>query len=243
MKIIALICLGIFLPGIVYARCLLGDDILKSQGMQQALPYYESCSLQHNDDASHMVLAHLYQTGAPGIPVNVQKTLLFYHLAADNGNATAQRQLAQLLLKLDETPSGREEIKRYLSKVQTALKQDDRGAFKGELMHPYTLLLLAAEKPDQKWYYPASELSDPVAASVLQKYQISDEKKKAALKDATAWKNKKMLEMAKKVFSDADYSVFFSKLYPRQGRSDAYTRSQALASFKEKVEQFRMNNK
>lgn len=219
----------------VHARCLIGEWTQQNQGLAAALPAYEDCALNYNDDASHLLLAATYQQGAPGIAANGQRALLFYHLAAENGNAKAQYMLARLLLQLDETPAGRAQIQTYLNKIQTALRYDDNGAFKGALLHPYTLLLLAAEKADQKWYYPSFVRQEPEASYFLGRYQISDDKKRQAVKDASAWKNAKMLEIAKGLMTPSEFSRFFETLYPQKGRADPFKRAQALEGLKDKI--------
>lgn len=220
----------------VSARCLMGEWAEKTQGLAVALSAYEDCALNYNDDASHFLLAQTYQKGEKSISPSLHKTLLFYHLSAENGNAKAQYQLARLLLELDETVQGRREIQQYLNKIQTALRHDDNGSFKGALLHPYTLLLLAAEKADQKWYYPSSERYEPEAGYFLARYQISDEKKRQALKDASSWKNAKMIEIAKSLMTADEYKRFYDVLYPQKGRADPYARSQALEGLKEKIQ-------
>ncbi|MGN1063391.1 MAG: hypothetical protein ACI4QM_03615, partial [Alphaproteobacteria bacterium] len=153
----------------------------KTQGLARALLYYENCALQSNDDTAEALLGEVYLKGAQGVPKNVQKALLFYHLSAENGNAASQVALAKLLLKLDETPAGRNQINAYLRKIQAALKNQASGAFNGALLHPYTLLVLAAQKADEKWFYTSDTLESVEAESLLKSYDITDVKKKQAI--------------------------------------------------------------
>lgn len=220
------------------------DDIadrLQGQTLDKALPYYETCALSDNNDSAHMLLAKTYATGEKNIPINMQKALLFYHLAADNGNAQAQTELAKMLLKLDETSTGREQVQSYLRKVQAALRSQPSGAFQGELLHPYTLLLLAAERPDQKWYYPSIQTSFPEAGVLLKTYKIDDVKKRQALNDASAWKQKKMMQTAKEVLGGQEYVGFVQAVAPTKGKADKFAQTRAINDLKKATAVYRGN--
>ena len=213
--------------------------IAAEQGLAKAVLHYESCALDTNNDAAEFLLAGAYETGGQGISKNTQKALLFYHLSAENGNAKAQRALAKLLLKLDETPKDREQVQAYLSKMHAAYKNAPSDEFKGELLHPYTLLLLAAEKPDAKWYYPSDVTISDEAGADLRAYKISDAKRVQALKDASAWKQKKMMQAAKELYSSADYESFKNAVAPARGKADVFTKNQAIAKLQKAVKEFR----
>ncbi len=217
------------------ARCLLGEAVQQKQGLKASLPIYQDCALVENDDDAQCFLASLYQKGREGISPSTGKALLFYHLSAENGNARSQTELAKLLLKLDETPQGRQEIQTYLKKIQTALGQNPANPFKGELLHPYTLLLLAQENGKQKWYYPTKTTTSAEASVLLKNYRIDSQKRAQALRDASSWKRKKMMEAAKEVFSPQEYQTFYQSIYPNEGRSDPFTRSQELEKLKKQI--------
>lgn len=235
-----LIVLGVLFSLSVHAdMCDTADEIATSQGLAKAVLHYESCALGTNNDAAEMVLAEAYETGAQGISKNVQKALLFYHLSAENGNAKAQRALAKLLLKLDENPKGREQVQSYLSKMHAAYKNAPSDEFKGELLHPYTLLLLAAEKPAAKWYYPSDVTVDNEAAADLKAYKISDAKKTQAVKDASAWKQKKMLQTAKELYQAQEYQAFKNAVAPAKGKTDPFTKNQAINKLQKAVQDYR----
>lgn len=223
------------------AACPEADRIAASQGLKNALPLYEACALSQNDDASQLLLAKAYEDGAQGVPKNTEKMLVFYHLSADNGNAESQTRLAQKLLTFDETDQGRKVLQAYLNKVQTALKGRPADEFRGELLHPYTLLLLAAENASQKWYYPTDVVSYGDASVALKNYKIDDAKKKQALRDASAWKQKKMMQAAKEVLSDEDYKAFKNTVAPERGQADKFLRSRALTDFQKKVTEYKGN--
>lgn len=215
--------------------------ITLERGFSKAVLLYESCALETNNDEAEILLAQAYETGEKGVQKNTQKALLFYHLSAENGNAQAQSALARLLLTLDESPQGREQVQSYLSKMHAAYQNVPTDEFKGELLHPYTLLLLAAEKPTAKWYYPSEELTSEKAGAQLREYKISKEKKAQAVKDATVWKQKKMLQAAKELYTPTEYQNFKNAVAPVHGKADPFTRNQAVTKLQKTIKQFREN--
>ncbi len=220
---------------VLAAACPRGDEVARQSSFQQAMPHYEYCAIQEDDDETQYRLAQVYHHGGYGLPSNVQRALLLYHLSAERGNAEAQLALAQLLTELDGDDVLREEIKIYLEKVKSLFGTQIQTSFRGELLHPYALLALAAEKPESKWFYQSTVRSAKGAADALKKYPIAPDKKAAALREATAWKNQKMLERAEAVLSVSEYQTFYQTLYPARGRSDDFTRSRALQQLKEKL--------
>lgn len=214
---------------------------LQSQPIETALPYYEMCALSDNNDAVEMILARAYEGGEKNVPANMQKALLFYHLSADNGNSEAQVALAKLLMKLDESTAGRQELSSYMRKIQAAMKNQPADEFKGQVLHPYTLLLLAAERADQKWYYPSTTTSAPEAAKLLKAYKIDDVKKKGALRDASVWKQQKMMQAARQVLSPEEYKTFAAAVAPAKGKADTFAKNRALETLKTKVKAYREN--
>ncbi len=219
--------------------CDTAATIVAEQGLAKAVLHYETCALDTNNDTAEMILAEAYETGAQGVKKNTQRALLFYHLSAENGNAKAQRALAKLLLKLDENQKGREQVQSYLSKMHAAYKNTPSDEFRGELLHPYTLLLLAAEKPAAKWYYPSDVTVDAEAASDLRAYKISDVKKAKAIKDASAWKQKKMMQAAKELYEAQEYQAFKNAVAPAKGKADPFTKNQAINKLQKAVQNYR----
>lgn len=229
---------AVFYLGSAFASCPQAEKVAASSGVSSAVYLYESCALKFNDDASQILLARLYRSGKEGLLENAQKALLFYHLSAENGNAAAQTEFAEWLLMLDETEEGRALLQTYLAKVQTRLASQEEGRFKGELLHPYTLLLLASEKESSKWYYPSKQRQEPRAAVLLRRYNISPEKKEQALRDATLWKNKKLRQTASIVLSKEDYREFVEKIFPARGKTDPFQRQQAVDMLRDAVTRF-----
>ena len=221
-----------------WAKCVEADRIAHTKDMLTAISTYESCAIQYNDDVSQALLAPIYEEGRYGVARNLQRALLFYHLSAENGNAVSQTALAELLMRLDENEEGRAEIRKYIRKINVAGKTTG-GRVSADILHPYALLALAAEKQAAKWYYPSDVLSSPKAAHLFRSYQIEPDKQKEVMRLATAWKNRKLLAAAKEVLSADEYQRFYDELYPAVGRPDAFSRSQTLQRLEEQMKIYR----
>ena len=231
------IMLGLLLfSGIVHAACPGADAIARSNGLKKALPIYITCAVYENDDTAQLYLAQVYETGKGDVPKNIQRALLFYHLGVENGNATAMVGMSKLLTYLDSSDKTRPEIPLYLEKLRNNLTGSLGQSFRGQLLHPYTLLLLAAEKPSAKWFYLTTVKSDPNAASLLKSYKIEPQKKQACIAEATQWKQRRMMDIAREVFSVREYNDFYDILYPEVGIPDAFARERAVNRLKERIE-------
>ncbi len=218
-------CLGFV--GSAFAYCPLADKYRQENQSTQEMIALNVCALSLNDDDSQMKMAEGYMQGLNGLRKDEKQALYMYQLAAENGNAEAQVKLAELLQSYDTTSERRQELKAYQQKLQ---KSDDPTAFGGEIQHPYTLLLLASERPDNKWYYPSLNRSAPARTTVLlQNYKITPEKRQAAMKDASRWKTRKLLEMAREILTESDYQDFEKRL-----KNNA-TRTQAMSELKERL--------
>ncbi len=219
------------------AACPEGDFVKEQRGINEAMEYYYMCAVGQNDDETQLMLARAFQRGTNGIIPDPKKSMLFYHLAADNGNAVAQVEFAQLLLKLDETAMGRESVLAHTRRMKAAFSVAG-GLFKGELLHPYALLMLAAEKPDQKWYYPTEEKSNPGAAVLVKNYQIDAKRKQMVLRDASLWKQRKMIEAAQDVMEPEEFDKFQTTVLPKYGRADGFSRNQAMQNLKDAIQNY-----
>ena len=235
-------CIAIFLTLLVstscWAFCYFSESLLGTLREESALTLYKSCAEGMNDDMAQAKLAGIYDKGTTAVPKDIQKALYYYQLSADNGNAESQARLAQMYMELDRDREGRRSMHEYMNTIipMPALNGNYHDDFKGEFIHPYVLLLLANEKAANKWYYPTKVKQAPAYASNLFKnYKIDDEKRKLLMKQATAWKRRKLLEMARQILSEAEYREFSDTLYPANGQVDAFKRSQLLKAFQEKM--------
>lgn len=235
------ICLGILsiLSFVISANadCPSGIMAQKQLGQEKAVSYYVRCALDTNDEISQYWLAQYYQKIPNRTNQDIMKMLLFYHLAAENGNAHAQVQLAKILLNMDNNDTDRAVLSSYIEQMQAFMKNQNM-MFKGEILHPYILLTLASENAEQKWYYPTKFKSNAEATILLKSFQIDDDKKKMLLQQGSQWKQRKMKETAYEIMSLKEYNDFINTVYPEKGRPDAFVRQQAVMNLKNKVENY-----
>ena len=231
------IMLGIILFALsARAGCPVADAQARTGSLSKALSAYQHCALQKGDDDTQLYLAEIYEKGKGDVPKNTQRALLFYHLSSENGNAKAMVGLSKLMSQLDESDAGRAELTTYLTKIRRATSTSGISSFAGQILHPYALLVLASEKPESKWFYQTTVKSDPTASNLLKAYQIEPDKKDQVIKQATQWKQRKMLDIARKVFSVDEFNEFYDTLYPDNGLPNAFERSQAVNRLKERIE-------
>ena len=212
--------LGLTFAFPVLARCPLADKYAQEGNADFETMMREICAVSYNDDESQVRVAEAYMKGAQGLDQDEKMALYMYQLSAENGNAESQVKLAELLQTYDTSSERRKELKEYLTNLE---KMDNNSTgFSGEVLHPYTLLLLASERPENKWYYPSQVRSAPARTNVLlQNYKITPEKRQAALKDASKWKTRKLLEMAREVLTDSEYTSFEGRLKNNTTRTEA----------------------
>lgn len=219
------------------ASCPMGFSFMKTMSEEQMLVSYKACAELYNDDEAQAKLAELYDKGTATFSPDIKRALFYYQLSAENGNAVSQGRLAELYIELDKDRENRAVMYEYLNSIFVNQQQEE-SSFHGELVHPYVLLILANEKAANKWYYPTKvKEPSPTAQTLYQNYQIDEAKKKQFMQQATAWKKRKLLDVAKEVLSAQEYQTFVNKLYPTSGHADAFQRSQALKEFQEKFQQ------
>ena len=213
------------------SRCLLADKALKNGNETGEVIALSACATRFNDDESQMKLADIFLNGLKGEDKDEMAALYMYQLAAESGNAEAQIRLSQMLQSFDTSPERRAELKTYQTKLEKTTKDSD--VFSGEIMHPYTLLLLASERADNKWYYPSSNrVASTQAATLLSQYKISAEKRQAAMQEASRWKTRKLLETAKEVLTEEEYVDFEKKV------KNISTRTAAMQELKERMKNY-----
>lgn len=216
------------------AACSQGYESPQTKDPDEAVIF---CAIGENDEKAQIQLAQYYQDKSIQTKQDKMKMLFYYHLAAESGNARAQVALAKLLMRMDENNAERQILSSYMSQMQTMMDKRNM-LFKGEVLHPYALLSLAAEDASQKWYYPTAQKSDGEAQILLGQYKITPERKKEVLRQATLWKQQKMKETAKEVLTSDQYKTFMQTVYPEKGQADAFERSQAINLLKEKIAEY-----
>lgn len=223
--------------GVSASFCPYSSTLLNSMSVQSQLMLYKSCAESLNDDASQVKLAELYDKGGAGVTQDLKKALYYYQLSADNGNAESQTRLAQIYMEADKTREGRQQVRGYLDEiVYVPFSDSEEKDFDGSLVHPYVLLMLANEKPENKWYYPTKVVQAPAnAKSLFNSFNLNDKQIHNFKRQASAWKKRKLLEIARQILSKEEYQTFVETLYPTKGKADAFRRSQLLKEFQEKV--------
>ncbi len=230
-KVIFLLILGMSFT--CKAACPLADSFFEKGRTDIAVGFLNSCALNYNDDESQMKLAKAYADGDYNLTVNPRYSLYYYQLAAETGNAEAQLALAQALIKADKTSESRKDLLDYRSKLKVTSDETDKNTFNGDFIHPYALLMLASESPSKKWYYPSLvRNAPPKAVSLFKSYKISDEKKKIALRQASQFKTRKLLQTAKEIMPSDEYQTMEKKLKNPQ------TQNQALDELKIKMQEY-----
>ena len=226
-----------FVSTISFSACPQGDSFY-SKSVKASIPFYQNCALLENDEESQIRLAGIFKNGEKNAQKNEMKALLFYHLAADNGNAFAQTELAKMLIEMDSNPEKRERLASYLRQIKSSLNRAGDYSFKGEILHPFVLLLLASESAEQKWYYSTTVKYSSEAAKIIKEFQLSESKKQELLRAASLWKQRKMMETAKEVLSESEFQTFEKIIFPKQGKADPFLRKQAISNLKTKVENY-----
>ena len=123
MRFFVILFLTLFNISFAFADCPIGDKVARESGLEKAMEIYINCALNHNDDDTQLYLAQIYSKGQGSVSKNLQRALLFYHLSAENGNATAMIELANILTNLDADEASRADLITYMTKILTTKNQ------------------------------------------------------------------------------------------------------------------------
>lgn len=207
-----LVLLAVFLAAALSASAACGnaDEAVKKGNYKQAVNYYRMCASKE-DAASMYKLAALYAKGL-GISYPDKRAAKKYYLkAAELGYAPAQMMIGVDLVLGNASSSDRTE--------------------------GYKWLLLAAEKPDNKWIYPLKDTADSdKAVKYLKQLDslVSSREKKDAMVAAGVFKQQKVFQMAKLALNQDEYQDFMAG-YEAEG--DA--RAAALAELRQKAAEYK----
>ena len=206
--ILLVLFLAVSLPA--GAACDNADEAVKKGNYKQAVNYYRMCA-SREDAVSMYKLASLYAKGL-GISSPDKKAARAYYLKAANlGYAPAQVMIGADLVLENATSADKAE--------------------------GYKWLLLAAERPDNKWIYPIKDNADSdKAVQYLKQLNslVSSREKKNAMAAAGLFKQQKIFHMAKLVLNKDEYQEFMIA-YEKEG--DA--RAAALAELRQKVAEYK----
>ncbi len=213
-----------------HASCLLGDAQMRAGRTDRAKISYETCALQNNDAQGQYALGLLYRDGIEPVRQNMKMALFYFRLAAENGYAPAQRDLAELMETLTEFGTvGQTALTDYESQMR------DMNTDNTDTLSAFAWALLAAEKADNKWFYPSPALSDDAAAKLVKKWTSSKgtAAKDAAIQQATVWKEKRLVKSAVNLLSLEEYAAFMEQMYPQKNDAQTLTqKKKAMADLK-----------
>ncbi len=220
----------------VYAKCLLGDAYVAKKRMDLAREAYLSCA-RTGDLNAYFELGKVYRDGVGG-PKDVLRALFYFRFAAENGMAEAQRELAKTMFQLRRQGKDGIAVVNDYEKQMGVLKS--RTGQSDTPIYAYTWLLLAAEKADNKWFYPAGAKQDLEAVRLYNsmKGQLTKDEQQQVLAQASAFKEEKLNRTAQTVLSESEYNRFKNALYPQNGPVNSAARSMEMARLKEKIKQY-----
>ena len=217
-----------------HAACFYGDALFEKGAYDKAEAAYMDCA-RKNDASAQYRLGLLYKDGEITTGKDIEKALAFFRFSAENGYAPAQRELGALLIELEKTAQGQKTIQNYQKKaLSTSEKSRVLSTIKRVDMSGYAWLLLAAEGAEHKWYYPSEALSDDKAAQMIRNKEIGETSQTTAIKEASAWKMKKLMAAAKAVLSAEEFAQFEKDVSSPSASQG--TRASAVAFLKQKIE-------
>ena len=218
----------------VYADCPHGDALWDRQEYQTAERYYMECARKNDSDALYK-LGLIYKNGYVEQQKDVIKGLSFLRFSAENGYAPAQRELGEALLELEQSESGRQIISEYQEKIQPASKGTGILArAKRTDLSPYAWILLAAEKKENKWYYPCKAVSDEKAIQIIQESRMGKDARTKAVTEAGMWKMNKLRSTAKEILHLDEYRTFERAVFSEQ--ASPADRASAMGYLKQKID-------
>lgn len=204
-----------------FGACVIGDALWQAKQYTKAISTYEQCAYDKNDAVAQYRLAMLYLNGNESVKQDIKQALFFFRLSSENGYAPAQRELAKLLDTLENLGDvGKQGIIAWKNLMEPMGFDCDISAF--------SWALLAAEKQENKWFYPTESLFDEQAAQLVDTWtkQKGQDKKRQAAEKAIEWKQIRLLKSAKTLLSDTEYKDFFKVLTSTEKGQAARSRKQ-----------------
>ena len=190
---------------------------------------YETCATELNDSEAQFLVAQTYLNGNKNVTQNLRSAMKYFRLASENGYAPAQRELAKLMDSLNDL--GKDGVEAIAEIEEDWQKQNE---IKRQPMPALSWLMLAAERPENKWFYLVEPSMDKEAASLLPSMKTkygNEEVKKASLL-ATQWKQEQLMKQAKSLLTERAYKQFENIIYPSKLEPPKMTREQAVEELK-----------
>ena len=218
------------------AFCPMGELYQQAGKEFDAWAQYQACADVNNDAPSQLYIGQIYLKGNANVQQNLTRALNYFRKGAENGYAPAQRQLAVLMQEIEELgPDGQQ----ALNDFEDNWRQENNSSRK--TMSALSWMMLAAEKPENKWFYFSENVLDKEAVSLLPKFKanLSPKQIEEAQKAATAWKQEQLLRQAKKLLSDEAYKDFKQIIYPDKNVKTKISRLQAV----EELRKYKMSKR
>ncbi|MBE6449618.1 MAG: sel1 repeat family protein [Alphaproteobacteria bacterium] len=218
------------------AFCPMGELYQKAGRAFDAWSQYQACADENNDASSQLYVGQVYLDGNSNVQQSLNMALRYFRMASENGYAPAQRKLAILMQDMEEL--GDMGVK-ALESFEDAWRQENNSDRK--TMSALSWMMLAAEKPENKWFYFSENVLDKEAVQLLpqMKSGMSPEQIEMAQKSATAWKQEQLLKQAKFLLDDTAYEDFKQIIYPDKNVKTKISRAQAV----EELRKYKMSKR
>ena len=232
MKKLSYLLILLLVGNTAFATCRLADAQWKAKLYEKALAAYEQCSYDKNDATAQYTLATFYLDGNEAVKQDIRHALFLFRLSAENGYAPAQRELAKLIDTLEGLGKvGKQGLSDWKDQMEPMGFDCSIPAF--------SWALLAADKKENKWFYPTEAIYDEQAADLVKTWTAKKglEQKGLATEKAVEWKQLRLLKSAKSLLSTKEYNEFFKILTSTEkGQTARSRKKEAMDKLKKKWE-------
>ena len=217
-KVIFLFVLFFLHSRFATAVCLVADSQWKIGQYEQAMANYEKCAYEKNDAIAQYKLASFYLDGNEYVEQSVRHALFFLRLSAENGYAPAQRMLALLI---DDLENLGEVGQQGLDEWRRQMKD-----FGFSDVPAFAWLLIAADKQENKWFYPTPGNVDEEAVKLADSWtkKIGIAEKGLATQIAVAWKQIRLIKSAKALLPPEEFESFLKIMESKETGIDVRNR-------------------
>ena len=192
----------------VMAACPMGEAARRAKHYAQAQSFFEGCALIDNDAEAQYTLAHMYMDGRIAATTPELMALRYLRLAAENGFAPAQYELANHMLDDLKTPNGQAVLSQHTDNMRQIKEQKGLPLTQ---MSPLAWMLLAGERAENKWFYTAPPVYIAAAEQYLQDAHLSPSHFQEIQEQAIQWKQNKLMHTARQVLTDEEWKKFVSE--------------------------------
>ncbi len=189
-----------------HSECTVADKAVEEGRFAAAVSYYYMCIDRGEAEAGYR-LGSLYYQGKGGKKADRETARTLFKIAAERGNTSAQGLLGVMIITGD-------------------------GAKEPAKAEGYKWLLLANEKPENKWFYLQTPTEEAKIKDYIARFSkhLTTEEKTESRRLAAKWKQERINQNAKAIFSAKEYESFI-----RRYNSAGSTRRQAIDDFTTEV--------